>query len=71
MQGCDEIFLTRLSLSIGVDPELAIRPALSAEENQQLVERAMRLVILSSDAPEWATAIERPVLTRAVPICCG
>ena len=71
MQGCDEVFLTRLSLSIGVDPELEIKPALTAEENQRLVQRARRLVILSSDAPEWATAIERPVLARAVPILCG
>lgn len=71
MQGCDEVFLTRLSLSIGVDPQLEIRPVLTAEENQRLVERAKRLVILSSDAPEWATAIERPALTRAVPILCG
>jgi hypothetical protein len=71
MQGCDRIFLTRLSLSIGVDPELEIKPALTAQENQQLAERARRLVILSSDAPEWATVIERPVLTRAVPIFCG
>jgi hypothetical protein len=71
MQGCNEVFLTRLSLSIGVDPELEIAPRLTAEENQRLVERARRLVILSSDAPEWAAAIERPVLMRAVPILCG
>jgi hypothetical protein len=71
MQGCNEVFLTRLSLSIGVDPELEIAPRLTAEENQRLVERARRLVILSSDAPEWAAAIERPVLARAVPILCG
>jgi hypothetical protein len=69
MQGCDEVFLTRLSLSIGVDPGIEI--ARTAQENQRLVERARRLVILSSDAPEWAAAIERPVLARAVPILCG
>jgi hypothetical protein len=71
MQGCDEVFLTRLSLSIGVDPELEIAPRLTAEENQRLVERARRLVILSADAPEWATVIERPVLARTLPIFCG
>ena len=70
MQGCDRIFLTGLSLSIGVDPDVEIRPALTALENQKLAERA-RLVILSSDAPEWAMATERPALTRAVPILCG
>jgi hypothetical protein len=71
MQGCDEVFLTRLSLSIGVDPELEIAPRLTPEENARLVARARRLVILSADAPEWATVIERPVLTRAAPILCG
>jgi hypothetical protein len=71
MQGCDEVFLTRLSLSIGVDPALEIAPRLTAEENQRLAERARRLVILSADAPEWATVIERPALVRAVPIFCG
>ncbi len=71
MQGCDEVFLTRLSLSIGVDPKLEIAPRLSAEENQRLAERARRLVILSSDAPEWAAAMERPALRRAVIILCG
>jgi hypothetical protein len=71
MQGCNEVFLTRLSLSIGVAPELEISPRLTAEENQRLAERARRLVILSSDAPEWAAAMERPVLSRAVPILCG
>jgi hypothetical protein len=71
MHGCDEVFLTRLSLSIGVNPELEIAPRLTPEENQRLVERARRLVILSSDAPEWAAAIERPALTRAIPILCG
>lgn len=71
MQGCDEVFLTRLSLSIGIAPELEIAPRLSAEENQRLAERVRRLVILSSDAPEWAAALERPALTRAVTILCG
>jgi hypothetical protein len=71
MQGCNDLFLTRLSLSICLDPELEIAPRLTAEENQRLAERARRLVILSSDAPEWATAIERPALTRAVAILCG
>lgn len=71
MQGCTEVFLTRLSLSIGVAPELEIAPRLTAEENQRLTERTRRLVILSSDAPEWAAAMERPALARAVPILCG
>jgi hypothetical protein len=71
MQGCDEVFLTRLSLSIGVDARLEIAPCLTAEENQHLAACTRRLVILSSDEPQWAAAIERPVLTRALPILCG
>jgi hypothetical protein len=71
MHGCNEVFLTRLSLSIGVAPELEIAPRLTAEENHRLAERARRLVILSSDAPEWAATMDRPVLARAVPILCG
>jgi hypothetical protein len=62
-----QIFLTSLSLEIPVAAELDDE----REHNQRLVERARRLVILSSDAPEWAMAMERPALTRAIPICCG
>src|SRR5262249_61481610 len=67
MQGCDEVFLTRLSLSIGVDPRLEIAPKLTAEENQRLVERVRRLVILSADAPARAAVVGRPGLPAAPP----
>jgi hypothetical protein len=71
MEHGEQIFHTGLSLLVGVDPEFGMQVGRDPEENQRLIERATRLVILSSDAPEWAMTMERPALTRAVPICCG
>ena len=70
MDHSEQIYLTSLSLFIPVEPRLDAADR-EREANQRLIERARRLVILSADAPEWAMAVEKPVLTRAVPICCG
>lgn len=69
MQRGEHIFLTGLSLSIGIDCNIG-RSAVSPDK-RDAERRPERLVILSSDEPEWATVMRLTSPPPAVAICRG
>ena len=69
MRRGEHIFVTGLSLSIGIDTDIGRDAVAPGERDAE--RRPARLAILSSDAPEWATAMLLTQPPAPVAICCG
>jgi hypothetical protein len=70
MQNAEQIYITGLSLCIGLGSELRhsfSRPAAPAAGPHA----GVRLVVLSADAPEWAATLLRRAESRPLAICCS